>query len=219
MNAKQSIPLYLFAKAPEPNQVKTRMQPSLSPQHSAELAAMMLEDAMSKVSKYWEGEKILATAPDIEHPTLQTLATHYEFRLEEQVEGDLGIKIWHVLEQGMLQSGGVVVLGSDVPLIPDYVIRDTYQYICQGTNVVGPTLDGGFYLLGLTSLIKGIFANIQWSTGSVYDSLKRNTKSSNIQLTEHPILRDIDNIEDLQWLADQDARYQKFMVENRYSMR
>ncbi len=173
---------------------------------------------MSMVSKHWAGEKILAAAPDIEHPTLQSLADQYQFHLQAQVEGDLGVKMWHVLEQGVLRSGGAVVLGSDVPLIPDYVIRDTYQHVFHGENVVGPALDGGFYLLGLTTLIKDIFANIQWSTGSVYDSLKRNTKCSNILFAEHPMLRDIDHVEDLQWLANQDTRYQKFLIENRCSI-
>ncbi|MYB35656.1 MAG: glycosyltransferase [Gammaproteobacteria bacterium] len=212
MNGKQPIPIYLLAKAPEPHRVKTRMQPLLSAQHSAGLAAMMLEETMSKVSEHWAGERILAAAPDIDHPTLQILATRYRFRLEAQVEGDLGVKMWHVLEQGIVRSGGAAVLGSDVPHIPDYVIGDTYRHICMGKSVVGPALDGGFYLLGLTVLPKGIFANIKWSTGSVYDSLKRNAKSSDILFAEHPILRDIDKIEDLEWLANQDARYRKFLA-------
>ncbi len=211
-NVKQSIPLYLFAKAPEPHRVKTRMQPSLTAGHSAELAAMMLEDTMSKVSKYWKGERILAAAPDISHPTMRTLAARYQFRMERQIEGDLGVKMWHVLEEGIGQAGGAVVLGSDVPHIPDYVISDTYRHVCKGRNVVGPALDGGFYLLGLAIPANGILKNIGWSTGLVYDDLKRNAKSGQILFAEHPILRDIDHVEDLKWLAKQDSRYRKFLA-------
>ncbi len=212
MNGKEPIPIYLFAKAPEPHQVKTRMQPSLSAQRSAELATMMLEDTMSKVSRHWAGDRILAAAPDIDHPVLQTLAARYQFRLKAQVEGDLGVRMWHVLEQGIVRSGGATVLGSDIPHIPGHVIGGTYQHVCKGKSVVGPALDGGFYLLGLAVLAKGIFADIKWSTGSVCDALKGNAKSSDILLAEHPILRDIDNIEDLRWLASQDARYRKFLT-------
>ena len=212
MNGKQPIPIYLFAKAPEPHRVKTRMQPSLSAQHSAGLATMMLGETMNKVSRHWPGERVLAAAPNIDHPALQTLAARYRFRLEAQVEGDLGVRMWHVLEQGIVRSGGAAVLGSDVPHIPNYVIGDTYRHICRGRNVVGPALDGGFYLLGLAVLAKEIFANIKWGTGSVYDSLARNAKASDIPLAEHPILRDVDNIEDLKWLAHQDARYREFLA-------
>jgi len=212
MNGRQPIPIYLFAKAPEPHQVKTRMQPSLSARRSAGLAAMMLEETMNKVSEHWAGERILAAAPDTDHPALKHLASRYRFRLEAQIQGDLGVKMWHALEQGIARSGGAAVLGSDVPHIPGHVIGDTYQHICKGRSVVGPALDGGFYLLGLAVLAKGIFANIKWSTGSVYDSLKRNAKSSDILLAEHPILRDIDNIEDLRWLANRNARYRKFLT-------
>lgn len=211
-NAKQPITLYLFSKAPQPGLVKTRMQPALSAQHSAELATMMLEETMIKVCKQWPEERVLAASPDIEHPTLQTLARRYQFRLEQQIAGDLGTKMRHVLETGILQSNAAVVMGSDVPHIPEYVVGDIYEQLRTGNNVVGPSLDGGFYMLGLTQCVEDIFEGIVWSTGSVFHRLQNNAKSKGIQLVEHPILRDIDNWDDLVWLANQDERYRKFLI-------
>lgn len=211
-NDKGSIPLYLFAKAPHPGRVKTRMQPVLSEQCSAELAAMMLDETMLKVSECWPGERILAAAPDIGHPVLESLALCHGFRMEAQVQGDLGARMLHVIEQGIHRSGGAVVMGSDIPHIPGYVISDAHEQIVRGVGVIGPSLDGGFYLLGLTARVEGIFDGVDWSTGAVLYRVQRNVASRRILLSEHPLLRDIDAWDDLSWLADRDARYRQFLT-------
>ncbi|MXZ80131.1 MAG: glycosyltransferase [Gammaproteobacteria bacterium] len=211
-NDKGSIPLYLFAKAPRPGHVKTRLQPALSEHRSAELAAMMLEETMLKVSECWPGERILTVAPDIGHPVLKSLARCHGFRMEAQIQGDLGERMLHVLEQGIHRFGGAAVMGSDIPHIPGYVINDAHGQIMRGVNVIGPSLDGGFYLLGLAARVEGIFDSVDWSTGSVLYRVQRNTASSDILLSEHPLLRDIDAWDDLSWLADRDARYRQFLT-------
>ena len=166
---------------------------------------------MIKVSEQWPGERVLAAAPDIEHPVLRALAARYRFRMEPQIEGDLGMKMRHVLRQGTLRSQGAVVMGSDVPQIPEFVISDAHEQISKGINVVGPALDGGFYLLGLVRCVEGIFEDIEWSTGAVFSSLKKNAASRGIVLVEQLVLRDIDSFDDLAWLASQDARYRQFL--------
>ncbi len=206
------IPLHVFAKTPTPGKVKTRMQPHLNEQQSAELAVMMMEHTMASVSKHWPGKRILAVTPDDEHPVFRRFADQYGFEIEIQAAGNLGRKMWHVLEQGIRQAGGSVVIGSDVPHCPGALLERAMRDVRNRKNVVGPALDGGFYLLGLSHVFTGIFQGIAWGGSGVLDQLLRNAAQQNVTVHQYPVLRDIDCWDDLAWLKDQDPRYRSIPV-------
>lgn len=212
---RSRVPLYVFAKAPVPGRVKTRMQPHLSGQQSAELAVMMAEQLMDSVSRHWQGRKVLAVTPDDGHPVFRRFADRYGFAIEIQAAGDLGRKMWHVLERGIREAGGAVVIGSDVPHCPGALLERAMRDICNGRSVVGPALDGGFYLLGLSRTCTGIFRGISWGGGRVLDQLLRNAGQQQVTLHRYPVLRDIDCWEDLVWLKDQEPRYRSVAVDSR----
>lgn len=209
------IPLYLFAKAPVPGKVKTRMQPHLSQQQSADLAVMMMEHSMISISAHWQGKRILAVTPDDKHPVFRRFADRYGFEIEIQADGDLGGKIRHVLEAGIREAGGSVVIGSDVPHCPGALLQSAMRDIAGKRDVVGPALDGGFYLLGLSRLAAGIFRDISWGGNQVLDQLLQNARQQKIFLHEYPVLRDIDCWEDLVWLKERDSRYRSISVDSR----
>ena len=204
---KSNIPLYLFAKVPVPGTVKTRMQPRLSERQSVNLATMMLEHTMIKVCEHWRGMKVLTVTPHGEDPLLLALSGHYGFKIEIQAAGNLGERMWQVLVQGIDSHGGAVVLGSDIPHIPETVIGNAWDHISAGKNFIGPALDGGFYLLGLSRPVEGIFDNVGWGGNSVLNSVQKNARRKGLSLDFYPMLRDIDTWEDLKWLAGFDRRY------------
>ena len=86
MPANPSIPLYLFAKAPEPGRVKTRMQPYLDPDMCAALAAQMLDDSARQVSLFWPGRRILCVTPNSSHPQFDRLRREADFEVTEQID-------------------------------------------------------------------------------------------------------------------------------------
>lgn len=211
MNGNSDIPLYLLAKAPIPGQVKTRMQPYLSPQQSAQLAEIMLEQSMAKLSSGWPGRRILSVAPDLSYPLFHELAERYGFSIQVQVCGDLGGRMAHCIQQGLKQSRGCAVFGADVPYVSESILSSFYDSMLQGENVVGPAEDGGFYLLGLQFFPNELFKNIKWGGENVLAKLLKNAQTSHLRLHEYQVLRDIDNWNDLCWLAETDKIYKTFV--------
>ena len=211
MKIDSAIPLYLFAKAPVPGKVKTRMQPQLSLKQSAGLAALMIRHCVDQIRRFWPGDLILTVSPDRNDPLFETLKSQYGFEIEVQIQGDLGERMLHVLDQGIQRTGAAVVMGCDVPQIPAEVLTDLYNELQSGNEVVGPARDGGFYILGLNKLDKTLFDHIQWGGSDVLDSLLDNCRERNKPLVKVEELMDIDNMSDLMVLARQMPEYQKFV--------
>ncbi len=216
MNADQDMPLYLFAKAPLPGQVKTRMQPQLSEIQSAQLATMMIRQTVEKACQYWRGNVILTVSPSINHPLFHEIASNYSLQLETQIDGDLGRKMLHVLGKGIEQFGGAAVMGCDVPHITDEILLQSHSRLSEKQNVIGPSSDGGFYLLGLnrleTAVFKGIFEGVEWGGEQVIARVWENFHNRGIGLSRGRELRDIDHWDDLCWLGSQDQTYRVFVA-------
>ena len=205
------IPLYLFAKAPVAGRVKTRMQPFLTPLQSAELAAEMLTVSMRKVAANWPGRRVLAASPDTGFPLFQELCSQYGFEMESQISGNLGERMTYCLENGLKTCGYAAIMGCDTPHVSESVVCDFYDSMVRGENVVGPAVDGGFYFLGLNRFDRQIFDDVVWGESGVLSILRKNARDNQIELCEYSPLRDIDNRDDLCWLASVDPFYNRFV--------
>ena len=203
--------IYLFAKAPVPGQVKTRMQPHLSEAESADLALRMMTISMSKVAGSWPGPRVMAAAPDKSHPAFARLCSEYGFDLVDQGDGDLGERMLRVLEQGIDTRGFAVVMGCDVPHIDERIIGDAYRDAVAGNPFVGAAVDGGFYVLGLGKFPDGIFKGITWGGSQVLEKLLGNLEEPAFGLARYPVLRDIDTWPDLVWLAERDKSFSQLV--------
>jgi len=212
MNDKNIIPLYLFAKAPVPGAVKTRMQPHITPLQSAELATMMLVQSVETVCRFWPGKLILTVTPNADHPAFCRLAKTHQFEVEVQVPGNLGDRMFHTLAQGIKYHDKAVVMGCDVPQISGESLQCVHQLLLENKNVIGPASDGGFYLLGLTRVDPVYFDGVQWGGNRVFSRVCKNLEDHGVELHKIPELRDIDNWEDLILLSDQDQRYHGFVI-------
>lgn len=213
---KSRLPLYLFAKAPIPGKVKTRMYPYLSDIQSAQLATLMLEQSIAKVCQFWHGKLILTVSPSIDEPLFQNFARNNKLDLEAQISGDLGKRLLFVLRNGIQQYGGAVVMGCDVPQISNQILAQVHRLLVEKNNVIGPSSDGGFYLLALSALggklADGIFAGVDWGGEQVLSQVCGNFQRLGIGLSHCAELRDIDNWEDLCWLGTQDEKYLEFVI-------
>lgn len=211
MSAESRIPLYLFARAPVAGTVKTRMQPALSPDGSARLAEIMLLQTVSRVSKVWPGVTVVAVTPSEQHQVFQRMIREFGIKIAVQQGNDLGQRMANVLLAGIKDHGCAVVMGCDVPHFGNRILESCYAALSQGKNVVGPTLDGGFYLLGLQRYDDALFSGVRWGGAQVMAKLGRNAGSIGMELHQLDKLRDVDNFEDLVWLAGQDERYRDLL--------
>lgn len=147
----------IFAKPPEPGAVKTRLIPELGAERAAELAEAFLEDTVAMVRTLAWAECIVAATEAFERSY---------FKPEEvwlQSEGDLGERLEKVLRLALKRRPIVLAIGADSPGLPAAYLESARQSLATADAVLGPSLDGGFYLIGLKDCPVGVLSDIQWS--------------------------------------------------------
>lgn len=192
--------LILFAKQPLPGQVKTRLQPQYSPEQAAEIAAFLIRATVELAVSAWPGDVYLYAAPDPEHPLFHELAEEFHIHLAAQADGDLGNRMLSALREGIERQGCAAVMGCDVPHCPWDVIDQANDWLASGRNVMGPTLDGGYYFIGMHQAHPELFEGIEWGGSQVTESTLARAGQAGIEFEMLAKLRDLDTPEDL-WLV------------------
>jgi uncharacterized protein len=192
--------LLIFAKQPVPGKVKTRLSPPLPPEEAAELYSCMLGD-------------VLATAASLPHVKKYLFYDGGEEALEyfrgrapsiscvPQRGKDLGERMAEaLLDVFSLGNRAAVIIGSDSPDLPRALIKDAFDYLEQDDNgvVVGPSEDGGYYLVGMTRLHRQLFRGISWSSDRVLGETLKMAGGAGITVSLLPIWRDVDTAADLE---------------------
>jgi rSAM/selenodomain-associated transferase 1 len=194
--------IIIMAKVPLAGTVKTRLQPFLTPDKCAELATAFLQDAENKVKTVCENT-ILAYSPadnlNILENILETKNTYIA-----QTGENIGERMLNAFKFAFAQnSDGVVIIGTDSPTFPADFIRQAFEYLETSADLVlGKTVDGGFYLIGLRKLVPNLFENIAWSTSSVFEQTVTNAVELGLKKKLLPEWYDIDTPADLCVLRD-----------------
>ena len=182
--------LAVFAKAPVPGQVKTRLRPALSDEQAARLAAAFLRDTLGKAARL--GPPVTVTfAGDraLLEPFAPPLACW-----TDQGGGDLGARLARV-------PAPCLLLGADSPHLPLAYIQDALAAIPTHDVVLGPAADGGYYLLGLRAPQPALFGGIAWSTGEVLAQTLAKAAALGLSIHQTPPWYDLDTPADLRRLA------------------
>ena len=147
----------VFAKAPRPGFVKTRL--GLEPTAAASLYTEFVSSTLETVFKFRD-EADLELSLDIPYAAW----TEFSIIRTVQHDGDIGVKLYAALERG-LSTGhpNVAILGSDSPTLPSEHIR--WLLNCDADVALGPTLDGGYYGIACRKVIPGMFDGVRWSSG------------------------------------------------------
>lgn len=188
----------IFAKEPVPGQVKTRLTPPFSPGEAARLYGAFLADVLEETACIPEMECALAYDPAGAGKFFQDLAPGV--RRFPQEGRDLGERQARAFAWGAATGfQNVLIRGSDTPDLPGATLLQAMRRLASGPArvVLGPTPDGGYYLVGLRDPQPQLFAGISWSSDTVLaDTLSR---ARELSLGVH-LLRywqDIDNYADL----------------------
>lgn len=189
----------IFAKEPVPGQVKTRLSPPLRPEDACRLYHCFIEDILEGMTRLPGMELALAYAPTGAHDFFRHLAPA-PVRLVPQDGPDLGERQARAFAWGF--AGGfetILLRGCDTPDLPGAILLEAQEKLASARAevVLGPSLDGGYYLIGLKALYPELFEGLSWSTDAVLtDTLNRALKLS---LSVHllPYWQDIDTYADL----------------------
>ena len=204
--------LILFAKQPIPGQVKTRLHERFSPQTTARIASTLIEQTVRLAVSTWPGEVYLYATPDPDFPLFNCLADEFHLHLHQQAaDDDLGGRMLAALEDGIRRSGSAAVMGCDVPHCPSVVIEQAYELLARGGDVIGPSEDGGYYLIGLHQTRAELFQHIVWGSRGVLATTLSRANQIGLEFEALPVLRDLDTVEDLQAVAQTYAPLKHFL--------
>jgi rSAM/selenodomain-associated transferase 1 len=196
----------IMAKAPRAGRVKTRLSPVLSPAAAAGLARCLLLDTVDRVGRIEHARPALVYTPRTARRFFARVAPG--FVLVPQRGGDLGRRLRSAFERLLgLGAGPVVVIGSDAPSVPTSVLERALEALHdRRTDVVlGPSQDGGYYLIGLRRPSAGLFAGVAWSTPAVLAQTLARARARRLRVTVLRRWWDVDTPRDLarlrRWLA------------------
>jgi len=194
--------LGLFAKYWEPGQVKTRLAASLGAERAAEVYRHFLVTLLGRLADC-RAEKCLAYTPASRVGEFREIAPE-GWQLELQAEGDLGERM-EAFFASRFAAGfeRVVLVGSDSPQLPLAAIQQAFEQLHESQVVLGPTEDGGYWLVGAAGGTPDIFRGIPWSTPQVWEATSRALQTANLRHSTLRVCYDVDNGDDLQRLLDE----------------
>lgn len=197
--------LIVFAKNPVPNQVKTRLIPTLSPEQAAALYTAFLTDWCETLAKLSNVDLVIAYTPIEAQPDLQALIGDDVIYIP-QIGADLGERLTSATQWATKQGyAKILFVGSDSPTLPVSYISQAIIRLDSRDTVIGPSTDGGYYLIGfsaaaLTKTVPHVFEEITWSTAEVLQQTMERIHSAKATLGLLPLWYDIDTAEDLGFL-------------------
>ncbi len=195
--------LIIFAKAPIPGQVKTRLCPPLTPDEAASLHGSVVLDMLERSRGAASMDRFLACSPSSDHVFFRILEERHGVRLITQTGDDLGARMARAMADAF-DSGyrQVLIIGTDLPTLPGSVFGDAVRLLASHDLVLGPTLDGGYYLIGLRKPAPELFTGIPWSTNRVLALTREQAAARGLHTALLPVRRDIDTVEDLAALIE-----------------
>lgn len=187
--------IIIFAKAPVPGRVKTRLVPALGEEGAARLARRMLRDTIREAKRVGMAEVELSADPEPSHEDWQDLLP--AMTLTTQGPGDLGERLARAAERVVTGGQRVVFIGTDCPAMNERRLRQACWELESHDAVIHPTFDGGYALLGLANFDASIFSGIEWSTPSVARATMARIAALGWSLHIAETLQDVDEPADL----------------------
>jgi uncharacterized protein len=187
--------LAVIAKEPVAGLAKTRLVPALGTAGAARAAAAMLADTLAAV-RASGAEPWLCFTPAAARERLGRLAPG--FGLLAQAAGDLGDRLAACLAD-LLAAGAdrVAIVGADTPHVPQASYRRAFAMLDEADVVLGPALDGGYYLVAAKASRPELFVGVPMGTETVLAETLARAASDRLVVALLPPLRDLDRVEDL----------------------
>lgn len=192
------IPTLVFAKAPDPGRVKTRLVPPLTEGAAAVLAARLARRMLATACAAGVGEVRLCCAPDVRHPFFDLCRRQLGVALVPQAKGDLGARMSQAFRDALGHHEAALLVGTDVPDASEADFRIAAGALAADADaVLGPATDGGYWLLGLRRHDPALFAAMPWGTQRVAAFTRERMAALGWRVVELAPRDDLDRPEDL----------------------
>jgi uncharacterized protein len=199
-----NVRILIFAKAPLPGRVKTRLIPALGEEGAARLAHDMLASTVAEaVAARFAVMPELCADPDPTAPEWAPFLPRAGLRFSAQGDGGLGERMARAAERSILAGERALLIGTDCPALDRHRLRAAAGALEENDAVIHPARDGGYALLGLARFDPSLFSGIAWSGGAVAETTIARIRALGWSLHVGETLRDIDEPADLlEWRSD-----------------
>jgi uncharacterized protein len=186
--------LIIFIRNPQLGKVKTRLAKTLGAEKTLKIYLHLLEHTQN-ISRNANCDAHLYYSDFIDD-TDDWDKNIYQKHL--QIKGDLGEKMSAAFKEQFDQGyQKVAIIGSDCLELKTEIIDQAFRTIQENQAVIGPTLDGGYYLLGMSTYLPYLFQNKKWSTNTVFMDTLNDLEKNKVESRLLDVLNDIDEEKDL----------------------
>ena len=189
--------IIVYAKAPIPGEVKTRLSAVLDAESSAVLHAALVERALAIAQDSGLAHRELCCAPDQTHSFFRTCAEDFGVALTGQGEGGLGERMLRTLARALQTHEAAIIIGADCPALTGRHVAGAARALASNDVVLTPADDGGYVLIGARRVHDDMFDAIDWGTDEVMAQQRRQLRACALSWHEMETLWDVDRPEDL----------------------
>jgi len=198
MNTRSANCILFFVKSPVIEKVKTRLAEDIGADIAVRFYKCFVEDILSMIDNIDGGLKLFFHPPQAKPQLRQWLGEKYTY--VPQKGCDLGDKMKNAFVCTFGEGfSKVVIIGSDIPDLSEEFLRQAFAQLDSFDAVIGPSSDGGYYLIGFSSnsFLAEAFDDVAWSTSAVFDQTLSKLKSNGLTVHILPEWHDIDTRADL----------------------
>ncbi|MDB5047691.1 MAG: hypothetical protein JWO30_762 [Fibrobacteres bacterium] len=193
--ADQEYEVLIFAKYPESGRCKTRLAKGVGDENALRIYRALLDHTLDTV-RATPYRKVLMVDPPERAADASEWAPGMDAYLP-QSSGDLGQRMESAVEAAFTRGAKkIILLGSDCPQISKDSVISTFDALNRYDVVLGPTDDGGYYLLGLKEVNASLFRNIPWSSEKVFEKTLNILKFQTLSYLLQNAFSDVDTLED-----------------------
>jgi uncharacterized protein len=200
--SSRDITLIVFCREPVAGQTKTRLIPRLGAADAAALARAFIDDALRKCRALAPARIVIAASASggVENSAyLRRIARRFGAALVDQGSGSLGARMARALEP--YRAGGAALIGTDTPSLPLELLARSVALLRRVPVVIAPSLDGGYYLVGVRGPMPEMFRAIRWGRASVLSQTLARLRRSGTRYALGPAWYDVDRLSDVALLA------------------
>ena len=185
--------LQIFARAPVPGAVKTRLIPVLGADGAAGLQTKLLQRTLAMATQSELAPVQLWCAPDCDHAAFRDCPGVSRY---VQQGADLGERMHHALIAGLETARRVILIGTDCPGLDGGYLCQAIERLAAHDVVLGPAEDGGYVLIGWRRPVD-LFTGIDWGSERVLDQTRARLRAAGASWHELPMLWDVDRPADV----------------------
>ncbi len=189
--------ILVFAKAPVPGKVKTRLIRHYGAKGAVNIQKNLVDDTLRRLYFAQLSPVELWCAPDNNHGFFHSCRRNFNVAIKIQTGAgtgaDLGRRMHHALRHSLRRCAYAVLIGADCPSLGVAELRQALHYLHDGDDfVLGPAQDGGYVLIGMRKPASAVFRGVRWGEATVLNATRRRLRRTGLSWSELATGWDVD---------------------------